>query len=824
MDLRVRVLLDTVERITKPMKAVMGGAKGAGEALRATKEDLARLQAAQRDVEGFRRLKTEAGETASALANARAKAADLAKAHKAIEAPTAKMTRELDKARAAVNRLETEEIAQARQLQTLRDKMRAAGLGADGLAAHQRRLAQATAEATKKATEQESKLAKIAARQKRIGAAKDGMNRATEAGSNLAATGVGVAAVGVAIGAPLVGATKEAITFESAMADVRKVVDFKSPAEFDKMSSDIAELSTRIPMAKEELAQIMAAAGASGVPRAELLKFTEDAAKMGVAFGIQADVAGETMANWRKAFDIGQSDVVALGNRINALTNTYGGHADAVSGMVSRIGPLGRVAGAASGQIAALAQTMNAMGIEEEIGATGIKNLLLNLNKGEAATKSQREAFKALGLDATGMAKAMQKDAGGAITSVLEKIRALPKERQAAILTDLFGSESVGAIAPLLTSLDQVKKAFALVSDETQYGGSMYAEYANRAATTENGMTLMRNELKATAGEFGKALLPAVREGGAVIGRLASGMRRFATEHPAVAKALAITVGVVALLTIGVGALMGVVGTALGVLAALKLSMAVLGITTNLALWPILAIIAAVAVLAGAAYLLYAKWGAITAWFKGLWDRVAAIFSGAVAWMTGMGASFAQIGSNLMQGLINGVIGKALALKTTIFNVAGNIARWFKERLGIRSPSRVFAGFGGNTMDGLALGLQRGENGPLKQVRATAGRMVAAMAAGGALSVAAPAVAGAQPIAAAFPVSAQVSQPLAARPASIGAAGGGATSIGGDTYEVHFHPAPGMDERALFAMFERWAADRDRARGSQRAAFKDPNE
>jgi TP901 family phage tail tape measure protein len=824
MDLRVRVLLDTVERITKPMKAVMGGAKGAGEALRATKEDLARLQAAQRDVEGFRRLKTEAGQVAAALENQRALTARLAKAHKAGGDNVKVLAMALYKARAEVNALEAKEIDHARQLQTLRGKMRAAGLSADGLAAHQRRLAQATAEATKKATEQESKLAKIAARQKRIGAAKDGMNRATEAGSNLAATGVGVAAVGVAIGAPLVGATKEAITFESAMADVRKVVDFKSPAEFDKMSSDIAELSTRIPMAKEELAQIMAAAGASGVPRAELLKFTEDAAKMGVAFGIQADEAGQTMAQWRAAFGIGQNEVVALGDRINALTNKFGGTAAAVTGIVTRIGPLGRVAGVASGQVAALAQTMNKIGVEEELGATGIKNLLLNLNKGEAATKSQQAAFRSLGLDATQMAKAMQKDAGGAIVSVLEKIKALPKERQTAILSDLFGTESVTSISTLLTGLDDVKASFALVNDETKFGGSMLAEYANRAATTENGMTLMRNELKATAGEFGKALLPAVREGGAVIGRLASGMRRFATEHPAVAKALAITVGVVALLTIGVGALMGVVGTALGVLAALKVSMAILGITTNLALWPILLIIAAIAAVAGAGYLIVAKWDGIAAWFKGLWDRVAAIFSGAVAWMTGLGASFAQIGSNLMQGLINGVIGKALALKTTIFNVAGNIARWFKERLGIRSPSRVFAGFGGYTMDGLALGLQRGENGPLKQVRATAGRMVAAMAAGGALSVAAPAVAGAQPIAAAFPVSAQVSQPLAASPASIGAAGGGATSIGGDTYEVHFHPAPGMDERALFAMFERWAADRDRARGSQRATFKDPNE
>lgn len=816
MDLRVRVLLDTVERVTKPMKAIIGGAKGAGEALRATKEDLARLAAAQKDVEGFRRLKAETLQTAAALNTARAKAAELAKAHRATEAPTAKMTRELDKARAAVNRLATQEEAESRQLQTLRQRMQAAGMGAEGLASHQRRLAADTAKATKKALEQEGQLAKIAARQKRISSAKAGFSRATERGSNMQAAGVGVAAVGLAMGTPLVAAAKEAITFESAMADVRKVVDFKTPAEFEKMASDVAELSTRIPMAKEGLAAIMAQAGAAGIPRAELLKFTEDAAKMGVAFDMQADEAGETMAGWRKAFDIGQSDVVALGNRINALTDQYGGHADAVAAMVSRIGPLGRVAGAASGEIAALAQTMNSMTIEEEVGATGIKNLLLNLNKGEAATKSQQEAFKALGLDATQMAKAMQKDAGGAIVSVLEKLRALPKERQTAILTNLFGSESAAAIAPLVTGLDKVKAAFALVSDETKFGGSMYAEYANRAATTENALTLTANEAKATAGVFGATLLPEIRAAGAMFSRLASGARKFATEHPVVAKALAITVGVLALLTIGVGTMMGVVGAALGVLAALKVAMAILGITMNLSLWPILAIIAAIALLAGAAYLIVAKWGPIMAWFGGLWDKVKAIFSGAVAWIGGFAAGFAQLGRNIVEGLINGVLGRAMALKKTITDVAGNVSKWFKEKLGIHSPSRVFAGFGGYTMAGLALGLRQGERAPLQQVAATAGRMMATMSAGAALALS-PDAAGAAPgLFSTAPISRAAPSPAAN--------GSPAAPAGGDRYEVHFHPAPGMDERALFAMFERWAADRDRARGSQRATFRDPNE
>jgi hypothetical protein len=65
------------------------------------------------------------------------------------------------------------------------------------------------------------------------------------------------------------------------------------------------------------------------------------------------------------------------------------------------------------------------------VGATGIKAMMLALTKGAAATRSQRDAFKSLGLDAGQVAKDMQRDAGGTITDVMKRLQALPKEAQA---------------------------------------------------------------------------------------------------------------------------------------------------------------------------------------------------------------------------------------------------------------------------------------------------------------------------------------------------------------------------------------------------------
>lgn len=56
----------------------------------------------------------------------------------------------------------------------------------------------------------------------------------------------------------VMGLAEEAIKFESAMADVKKVVDFESPDGLKNLQKDILEMTRTIPMAKEELAQIAA--------------------------------------------------------------------------------------------------------------------------------------------------------------------------------------------------------------------------------------------------------------------------------------------------------------------------------------------------------------------------------------------------------------------------------------------------------------------------------------------------------------------------------------------------------------------------------------
>lgn len=328
----------------------------------------------------------------------------------------------------------------------------------------------------------------------------------SQAVSNLAGTAMKTAV----LAAPLVGATKAAMEFESEMAEIRKVVDFDTPEQFKQMGQDILDLSTKMPMAASGIAKIVAAGGQAGIARQDLMQFAQDAVKMGVAFDLTADQAGDMMAKWRSAFDLNQDGVVALADKINYLGNTTAASAPLISDVVTRIGPLGEIGGVASGEIAALGATMIQTGTQSDVAATGIKNLILGMSIGEKATKSQAAAFQQLGFDAADMAKRMQTDAKGAILDVFHAIQALPKDQQAGVLKDLFGEESIGAISPLLSKLNLLEDNFNKVSDATKYGGSVDAEYAARCETTANQMYLFKNSMTAVAIEIGSALLPAI--------------------------------------------------------------------------------------------------------------------------------------------------------------------------------------------------------------------------------------------------------------------------------------------------------------------------
>lgn len=476
---------------------------------------------------------------------------------------------------------------------------------------------------------------------------------------------LGATAAGTAILGALAMPVNSAMGFESKMADIRKVVDGLDDKEvFGKMSDDILTLSTQLPMAAEGIAEIVAAGGQSGIARDDLMQFASDAVKMGVAFDTTAEESGQMMAQWRTAFRMTQEDVVVLADKINYLGNTGPANAGKISEIVTRIGPLGEIAGVASGEIAALGATIAGMGVEPEVAATGIKNFMKALTSGGAATKSQKKVLAALRINPKKLAEAMQKDSKSAMLMVLDGISRVPAAKQSAMMNRLFGSESAGAIAPLLNNIELLRTNFERVADAQQYAGSMQKEYASRAATTENQLQLLKNSVHNISVTLGDTFLPAINEATAEVMPYLEQVREFIKANPELVQ----TVAKFGAALLGVGVSIGTLSRAIKILNSV------------ISLSPAKLVIAA---LVTGAMLIIENWEDVRPVIQAVWqetDRVAQALGGWEAVLGGVGLymtgafTVKTIGSLRtalsLAGQLSGVLSKIATLGVATIQIA----------------------------------------------------------------------------------------------------------------------------------------------------------
>ncbi|WP_162995579.1 phage tail protein [Janthinobacterium sp. SUN098] len=227
---------------------------------------------------------------------------------------------------------------------------------------------------------------------------------------------------------------------------------------------------------------------------------------------------------------------------------------------------------------------------------------------------------------------------------------------------------------------------------------------------------------------------------------------------------------------------------------------------------------------------IYQCWEPVKTFFVGVWSQLKATcaggltgisaliinwspvgvfyqaFAGVMSWFgIKLPAQFTEFGANILRGLVNGITGSMGAVKDAISNAGSSTIAWFKEKLGIHSPSRVFAQLGDYTMQGLAVGLDRSEGAPIAKVSGLAQRLTQ-LGAGIAIGAAT-----------ALPASAfDTRAPLAQ-----GGFGAGMT-IQGDKIEITFNVQAGTDPQAIARAVSVALDQRDREKAARiRSSLRD---
>lgn len=841
-ELKLQVLLNAIDRATGPLKSINTSSIGAARALKDARDNLKQLNAQQKDISAWRTQRAAAEQTEQALSAARDRVRALSQQFAATGAPTKAMTRDMRSAIREAQRLKQQHQQQGEQLQGLRTKLYDAGISTRNLGQAERDLRSKITQTNQTLGQQEAKLSRLAGQQRRFAAAKQAYERSQAFSGSMAGVGAGATAAGAAMGAPVLGVVKSYIDFEDAMLGVAKQVDGarsdsgELTATYYEMGNAIKKMSESIPMASTEIAALIEGAARMGIQgKDDLLGFAKVAANAATAFELPADQIGENLARIAGLYKLPIKNVEQLGDAINYLDDNAQSKGADIIEVLQRTAGITASVGMSFKDAAALGSTFLTLGASAEVAATATNAMIRELAIATQQPKRFQEGLKALGLEAGAIQKGMAKNATQTLQQVLEAIKKLPQSEQLSVTTQLFGKEYGDDAAKLAANIGEYRRQLEL-ANSVKGQGSMQREADIRAEALSARLQMAKNRAFNLAAELGETLRPALVNLIDGFNRVVERITNWVKANPELAFGILKVVSGIAALAAGFGTITLGMASLLGPFAMVRYALTLFGIkgsgalgligkgvrvlamalggpliaalrTVSIAMWGlaanpvVLAIAAVVAVLAGAAYLIYKNWDAVKAYVINLWNEIKAGFSGGIGGILTVLANFSPIGiiyrafaevlnylgldlptkftefgNMIVNGLVNGLLAGMGKVKETISAIGDSTIGWFKEKLDIHSPSRVFAELGGFTMEGLTQGLQAGQKGPLNAVNnlgqqlTTAGSMGLGVAAMPGLSVDTRA-----------PIS-----PAAAT-----------TYDSHDNYEINIHPTPGMDALAI---------------------------
>nr|WP_253302689.1 phage tail tape measure protein [Wolbachia endosymbiont of Psylliodes chrysocephala] len=491
----------------------------------------------------------------------------------------------------------------------------------------------------------------------------------------------------IGLGLSLAAPIKVAIDFESAMADVKKVVQFdendavhnEKAAEFGQK---LKELSRTIPLSAAELAKIAASGGQLGIDKDKLLGFTTTVAKMATAFDMSAEQAGDSIAKLSNVYGIDVSKMEHVGNVINHLSDNTAAKAKDMVEALAIVGGTAKQFGLDIKETSSLVNAFVSLGKQPAKAGTAINALLSKLQTAEGQGKEFKVALESIGITAEEMSQKVAENGQKALLHFFETLEKVDRQERSQILLNLFGQEYQDDIALIVGSLEEYKKAIGFVADKEKYNKSMQKEFNNRASTTANNLQLLKNTIAELGMNLGSVMLPPLNWISKILRSISTGIAWFAEKCPILTTGVmsiisALIIGKIAVVGFGYAfALVGggiltfkaiLQGTLLPVLTSLSarvipavimgLKALTLAVVTN----PIGAAIAGLSV--GAA-LIIANWQKVKDFFSSIWKSIAKPIEN---WI-GVGKLFNDNPIKVLEKPVEAKIGSATSENRNIFS------------------------------------------------------------------------------------------------------------------------------------------------------------
>lgn len=519
--------------------------------------------------------------------------------------PTRAMTSELSKA-------EREAAKAGRELTTLKTRL-------DGA----ERSAKTMGKSTAQLAAQQSKLERSA---KKAAAAQQGLQKALNARSankawqaDLRGQMMSTAAMAAVMAAPV----KIAADFQQQLATVGAKGGYRAE-DMAKLREQARKLGAETVWSASEAAKGMEFLAMAGFnandTMAAMPGLLDLASAAGSELGVTADIASDILSGFGiEAAEMGRvSDVLAK------ATTTSNTNLEMLGDTMKYVAPIARTAGMSLEETAAMAGLLANVGIKSSQAGTSMKAMLLQLTSKKAVAEMERLGVAARDSDGNmrnmvevmaDMAKATESMGSFDRLESLAKIFGREPAAGMAELIEKGGSDAISAYVGIMEGADGTAARIAADMNNTFYGSMKQMASASQ-------------ELMITVGD---ALIPTLREFTDTLTKITAGVGQWTKENPELTQTIVkITAGLVAL---KVATLAGAYAfsVAKGAMLTANVIMKTIRASTllfNAALWAnpitliVAGIVAGVAIIGTAAYLLWKNWDAVSEKLGQVWEQI----------------------------------------------------------------------------------------------------------------------------------------------------------------------------------------------------------
>lgn len=583
-NLRLQVVLNAVDKLTRPFKSARASTKELAAAVQASRSQLKELNAQAARIDGFRKTNTQLGITANSLKAAKAEAQRLAVEFANTNRPTAQQARLLEQAKNRAGELQQKYNGLRLSVQRQREALGSAGIDTKKLSQAQRDLKTQADEARAALDRQQQSLKRLGEQQAKLNAVRERYSRSLETRDRVAGAGVAMTAAGVGMGAPVLAAVKSYADMEDAMKGVAKQVsglrdnDGNRTKQFYDMQAAIKAASEQLPMENGAIdyASLVEGGARMGVTnpddsyedqKRDLLAFASTAAKASTAFELPAGELAEGLGKIAQLYKIPTRNIEQLGDALNYLDD------NAMSKGSDIIDVLQRMGGVADRldyrKAAALGSTFLSLGATSETAASAANAMVRELSVATMQGKSFMAGMDLLKLDPKAIEKQMTKDAMGTIQRVLEKVNSLSEDKRLTAMTMVFGKEFGKDAAKLANNMPELRRQLQLTAGNAS-GGSMQKESDINKDSLSAQWQLVKTGAANTLSSLGETLRAPLMEIMAAVKKVTGTMRRWVEENPELAGRLMKIAAVVATVTLALGTLAVGLAAVLGPIALLR--------------------------------------------------------------------------------------------------------------------------------------------------------------------------------------------------------------------------------------------------------------